>query len=197
VVRIKTLQDELKARMSELDLLAATDSLTGLYNRRMFFKRMEEELARASRMQTPLCLAYIDIDYFKDINDTHGHLAGDAVLIQLSRVLNHVVRKADVVGRIGGEEFAVLLPDVDSNLGCEVAERIRSRVQAARFTYGDLTIRVTVSIGVLHVPDAASADVDMIMRIVDEGMYSAKRGGRNRVVTREMPRQQPRDASLH
>lgn len=142
MVRIKMLQDELKERMKELDRLASTDNLTGLYNRRMFFRRLDEEIARASRSKTPITLVYLDIDHFKQVNDTHGHAAGDAVLVEVSRVMQRVLRRADVLGRLGGEEFMIMLPETRGDAGQRIAERLRERVSQTKIDFESITLRV-------------------------------------------------------
>jgi two-component system, cell cycle response regulator len=181
MVRIKQLQDELKDRMLELDRLASTDPLTGLYNRRFFFQRMEEELARVNRNQSPICLMFLDIDHFKLINDTHGHQAGDTILQQCSQIMTHLLRRSDVLGRIGGEEFLILLPDTDGKGGVRIAERLRQRIENASFMYGDVQIPVTVSLGVYYSTDPLVLGVDELVQRADAALYEAKESGRNRI----------------
>lgn len=182
MVRIKRLQDELKQRMMELDKIASLDVLTGLYNRRFFYLRMEEELARAGRSGSPLCLAFLDIDHFKLINDNYGHQAGDAVLQQIARIMSHLLRKNDILGRIGGEEFLILLPETDGKGGARLAERMRQRIESVVFTYGEIELPVTVSIGVFYSADPVVLGVDELVQRADAAMYEAKQGGRNRIV---------------
>lgn len=184
MVRIKFLQDELKDRMNELDRLASTDVLTGLYNRRMFFIRFEEELARARRAQSGMCVVYIDIDHFKKINDTYGHQAGDEILKRISNIMNNHLRKSDVLGRIGGEEFAVLLPDTPGQAGELIANRLREDVQDTSIEYDGQVIPVTISLGVFFVPDPRAYDIDELIRNADESLYEAKDTGRNKVILR-------------
>jgi diguanylate cyclase (GGDEF)-like protein len=184
MIRLKFLQDELKERMVELDRLASTDPLTGLYNRRMFFRRMEEELARAGRASDPMCLMYLDIDHFKQINDTYGHSAGDAVLKQIARLMQRTLRRGDVLGRIGGEEFLVYLPDTTGHSGQRIAERLRERVERATILYEDTQIKVTISIGVFFVEDPIGLGLDELVKASDELLYEAKSTGRNKVVYR-------------
>jgi diguanylate cyclase (GGDEF)-like protein len=184
MVRIKFLQDELKTRMEELDRLASTDPLTGLYNRRMFFRRMDEEVARAGRTASPMCLIYVDIDHFKEINDTYGHSAGDAVLQQISRTMTRILRRGDVLGRIGGEEFLILLPDTTGVAGQRIAERLRQRVEHATIFFGDRKLNVTVSAGVFSAADPVGLSIDDMVRVADQALYEAKETGRNKVVYR-------------
>lgn len=184
MVRIKFLQDELKGRMEELDRLASTDPLTGLYNRRMFFRRMDEEVARAGRTASPMCLIYIDLDHFKNINDTYGHAAGDTVLQQVSRTMNRILRRGDVLGRIGGEEFLILLPDTTGVAGRRIAERLRQRVEHATIFHSDRKLSVTVSAGVFSASDPVGLSIDDMVRVADQALYEAKDTGRNKVVYR-------------
>ena len=187
MVRIKQLQDELRQKMSDLDRLASTDPLTGIYNRRFFLQRMEEEMSRASRHMSPISLLYIDVDLFKSINDTHGHQAGDAVLKQLARIMLRLLRKSDIVGRIGGEEFMIMLPDTDGAAGQIIAERLRKRVENTPFLFNDVSIDVTVSLGVYSSPDPEAIGVDEFVNRADAALYEAKEGGRNRVVYHAPP----------
>lgn len=182
MVRINLLQDELKERMAELDRLASTDALTGLYNRRLFFMRLEEELARAKRRTLPMCLLYIDIDYFKKVNDTYGHAAGDAILQHLSQIMARVLRISDVLGRIGGEEFAILLPETNGQAGQLISERLRLKVEESPCKVDGIVISITISIGVLSIPSINGLDSDSLIRMADKALYDAKAAGRNRVV---------------
>jgi diguanylate cyclase (GGDEF)-like protein len=184
MVRLKILRDEIKGRMNELDRLASTDPLTGLYNRRMFFRRMDEEVARAGRTAAPMCLIYVDIDHFKDINDIHGHAAGDAVLQQVARTMTRIIRRGDVLGRIGGEEFLILLPDTPGSAGQRIAERLRQRVEHATIIYAGQKIKVTISAGVFHAADPVGLSLDEMVKVADQALYEAKESGRNRVVYR-------------
>lgn len=181
MLRIKFLQDELKAHLDELDRLASTDPLTGLFNRRLLFIRLEQELARVRRTGSDLCLVYLDIDHFKQINDTFGHLAGDMVLRQLSEIMNSLLRKSDVLARMGGEEFLSMLPDTAQEGGRLIADRLRLKVQNSAFEFEGQQIPVTVSLGVLHVSINATDPPDELVRKADEALYHSKKTGRNRV----------------
>jgi two-component system, cell cycle response regulator len=182
MVRIKQLQDELKAKMTELDRLASTDALTGLYNRRFFYQRFEEEIARAGRNASSMCLIYLDIDHFKAINDSYGHLSGDLVLQQVARIMTRMLRRSDVLGRIGGEEFMILLPETAGLQGQRIAERLRKRVEQTPFLCKDIQIEVTVSLGVYFTADPISIGADDLVSRADAALYEAKEGGRNRVI---------------
>ena len=161
---------------------AETDPLTELPNRRAF----DRALARASRGQGPLALVALDIDHFKQVNDTLGHPAGDAALRHLGRVLREVLREGDVAARVGGEEFDVLLPGGDLHLGLEVAERLRAQVEARPFLAQGGERRLTLSCGVAASPDPILS-ADNLVAAADAALYQAKREGRNRVVAARRP----------
>ena len=164
----------------ELKRLARTDSLTGLCNRQHLMALLAAELDRASRYHHPLSFMILDLDHFKSINDSHGHLAGDKVLVTFGSIIRGMARSADFAGRYGGEEFCVGLPETTLAGALQVAERIR---EATANTSVELeaggTARVTCSIGVAEV---TSADVDQLIARADAALYEAKRLGRNRVV---------------
>lgn len=163
----------------ELARLATIDALTGLHNRRWFDEKLHEHHGSLLRQGRPFALLVIDADYFKRINDTHGHGVGDAVLRQLARLLLQSVRATDFVARFGGEEFVVLLPDVSlAHEGLRVAEKIRSTVEGSIFP---TVLNVTVSIG-LGLSDASDTHPTAVFLRADRGLYLAKEQGRNRVV---------------
>ena len=157
---------------------ARLDFLTQLANRRAFDERIREEFERFKRYGTPFSLILVDIDLFKKVNDTYGHSAGDSVLQLVARTLEDQVRKNDCVGRFGGEEFAILLPETSAELGKTVAEKIRRAVAGASLVHGDRRIKVTISAGV---GEAAAQDeaADALVARVDEALYRAKGRGRN------------------
>ena len=157
------------------------DHLTGLANRRSFFEAAELEVGRWQRSPRPLSMLMVDADHFKRVNDTHGHPAGDAVLRHLAGVLAATFRQVDVVARIGGEEFAVLLPSTDLQGAAAVAERLRQAVAAQPAAAGgELLLPITVSIGVSTMSEAV-AGLDALMKQADDALYAAKRNGRNQV----------------
>ncbi|HEY9857480.1 MAG TPA: diguanylate cyclase [Stenomitos sp.] len=163
--------------------LAITDGLTGVYNRRYFQRMIEAEFRRAPRFGYPVGLILIDVDHFKQFNDTHGHLLGDQVLRSIGQILKDSVRETDVVARYGGEEFAVILPETNSTYSLEVAERIRKNV--ARHTFwgrGQTPVTVTVSIGVAS-RMAAEIKSDELIELADAALYEAKGTGRDRICT--------------
>ena len=166
----------------ELSELATRDSLTGVLNRREMTRILEEEIARAKRYDRELALLWIDFDHFKAINDDHGHAAGDAVLKAVSALLAEGVRSADSVGRFGGEEFVILLPEMDYREALDTAERLRRLVSDAPQSLGNgNTVALTVSIGVSVFPDHGES-ADTLCAAADRAMYQAKADGRNQVV---------------
>jgi two-component system cell cycle response regulator len=174
--RMKLLQDELRARNEELERLATTDLLTGLHNRRSMQEHLEIETSRVARHGGPLTVLLLDIDHFKQINDVHGHAAGDDVLRELPDRLLGCLRREDVCGRWGGEELLVLLPDSDAHDGAEVAERLRSVIAATPFPPLGLTI--TASIGLAGWDGDTP---DRLLQRADAALYEAKAAGRDTV----------------
>jgi len=162
--------------------LSMHDQLTGLHNRRYFYDQVELALAQHKRYQSPFCLLVMDIDHFKAINDTHGHKAGDKVLQAFADMCRHTLRTIDVVGRVGGEEFAILLPETDLDQAMEVAERLREAMMNAKVGISQgLPLRFTVSIGVTTL-SPYNENIDELFDAADKALYSAKTAGRNRVV---------------
>jgi len=160
---------------------ANIDDLTGVANRRWFHELAEQELRRAQRHRHALAVLVLDVDHFKDVNDTHGHLAGDEVLVELARTLEDQVRRVDVLGRIGGEEFAVVMPGADLERASEAAERLRAAVAELRFCFDGSEVAPSVSIGVTGCDVWTERIPDAVER-ADQALYQAKAAGRNRVV---------------
>jgi diguanylate cyclase (GGDEF)-like protein len=159
--------------------LSVTDDLTQLYNSRYLTQVLRRETKRASRSGRPLSLLFIDLDGFKSINDTHGHLYGSRALVEAGGLIRQCARETDVVARFGGDEFALILPDTGSEGAAAVGERIRERVNAHNFLRGDgLDIHLTVSVGVATLPDVA-ASADGLVQAADEAMYHVKEHGKN------------------
>ena len=176
----------LEQAMKRAELLAQTDSLTGVLNRRAFFENGEKELERARRYQTPLAVVMIDLDLFKQINDSYGHATGDTVLIAAINSLQSMTRTVDTFGRIGGEEFAALMPQTSLQEATDLAERLRLALQELDIRVGELTVKVTASFGVAAV-DVLSESLAEAMGRVDAALYRAKSRGRNCVEQAELP----------
>ena len=171
---------ELKAAYGWAKEQASTDELTGLPNRRDFMDAARAALDQATRYGRKLSIAMLDIDHFKLINDEHGHAMGDSALIAIGRVLIRQARGSDKPGRIGGEEFAILLPETDASEALIVAERIRHEVQRLEVSQNGTVIKPTCSIGVATQGDDLT-DLDSLLGGADEALYAAKSAGRNRV----------------
>ncbi len=174
---------EVQIVQSALARVAFSDSLTGLPNRRATVARFEEEAARALRARAKFAIAVFDIDHFKQVNDEHGHLAGDAVLRHVARLFGAGKRTEDGLGRIGGEEFVVIMTGPQAEGAEAAAERLRRMVEATPFMFDRHAHRVTVSGGVAHYPDDGM-DWDHLFGVADARMYEAKRAGRNRIIGR-------------
>ncbi|HVX94191.1 MAG TPA: GGDEF domain-containing protein [Polyangia bacterium] len=159
---------------------ALRDGLTKVFNKKYFTDYLEKEFAYAARHSSPLALIFLDIDYFKRINDTHGHPAGDFVLSELSQLMATLVRTEDVLARFGGEEFTVLCRGTDVGGAKIVAERLRRTVEAHTFSFGAKTIPVTISLGIAGI-DPSIVDHAQFLAAADKALYEAKRTGRNRV----------------
>jgi diguanylate cyclase (GGDEF)-like protein/PAS domain S-box-containing protein len=174
--------EELKAAKSKFERQAHVDDLTELANRRMFISRLEEEIGRVQRGGLPLSLLLFDLDHFKRINDTYGHDVGDRVLTVIASVTRDFKRSADVAARLGGEEFALLLPDTDRAGAVRVAQRLRTTIAETRISdRRGLPIQVTASFGVATI--TRNGSVDAVLSTADKALYKAKNAGRNRVCT--------------
>jgi two-component system cell cycle response regulator len=173
--------DTARLENERLDVLAHTDVLTQVMNRRALTARLTSELERARRYDSVVTLLLLDLDYFKNINDTRGHLVGDDVLRQVARFLKDAVRGVDIVARFGGEEFVVVLPETPLSGGVAFAERIRAQLEAQPFHDGDGIINVTTSIGVAVFPAEGVESIDELIARADSALYRAKTEGRNRV----------------
>lgn len=166
---------------AELERQAHEDFLTGLSSRRHFMEQGEVNLARALRYGSPLTIFMMDIDHFKSVNDTYGHKAGDVVLQKLGQQCKTILREVDVIGRIGGEEFAIILPETGHEKGLEVAERLRKSIAEMDPTSRDIgPEHITVSIGVTSIKDGDSR-FDHLLGRADSALYQAKEKGRNKV----------------
>lgn len=165
----------------ELERLATTDGMTGIYNRRHFMTLADIEWSRSGRYRRPMSFLMIDIDYFKSINDRFGHEVGDQMIVHLTKVATACKRDSDVLARIGGEEFGLLLPETDLAQALLVAERLRREVAENPLVADTDRISTTISIGVAS-RDEAMTGISDLMKVADRALYEAKNGGRNRVV---------------
>lgn len=160
--------------------LVTSDGLTGIFNKRKFIEELHREFSRARRHDRPLSLIFFDIDNFKPINDSFGHLCGDFVLQQIARQTHPFLRQEQIFARVGGEEFAVLCPETRSEQAGVLAEKLRGRFVSERYAYGDVELQVSCSFGVAEMREAHQ-DPDELYEAADRAMYRSKREGRNRV----------------
>ncbi len=171
--------------------MAEHDPLTGLLNRRSFFAQAEMQLARAAIMSRPCCLALMDIDHFKQVNDTLGHLHGDEALRHIAKIGSSALRTNDIMGRFGGEEFVYLFPQASTQQGKNAAERIRRLIADNPVNLGGKAVTVTASFGVVSIPPKHQKSeinfIDFALGLADSALSDAKAGGRNRVVVTEFP----------
>ncbi len=176
-------QEFLRQKNRELEDMAITCPLTGLYNRRYFDYRFAEEMRRARRYEHGMSLAIVDIDRFKAVNDSHGHQVGDEILRQVAHSLKRALRNSDILARIGGDEFAAILPEANPAGALAVGLRMRMRIQTSSLSSASGPLKVSVSVGVtsLNPPNESVTDEEFFHR-ADEALYLAKGAGRNRVV---------------
>jgi diguanylate cyclase (GGDEF)-like protein len=178
---LRNLFEAISKHYEELEYCARFDPVTGVANRRYFAEMVEAELSRSSRYGRPLSILMMDIDHFKEINDAYGHHAGDIVLQTVYETCKSVLREIDVVGRWGGDEFAILLPETRPATALKVAKRLRSAMQNAAVSLEThLPLHFSVSIGCAS-RTGADNDLDTILNLADKALYDAKRTGRNRV----------------
>lgn len=175
------LQEDLHVSYTEIAEQAHQDFLTGLANRRYFLELAEQEISRSIRYGSLLAVCMLDLDFFKKVNDTYGHKVGDVVLKKLSALFGESLRNIDIVGRIGGEEFAIVLPETDKKHALEVAERIRQLVEHTKITLENgPPLKFTISIGIAMFDDK-DTNIDILLNAADQALYKAKNTGRNRV----------------
>jgi diguanylate cyclase (GGDEF)-like protein len=175
---------------AEIERMATLDSLTEVFNRRTFVKLAEVELARSARTGSKAAVVFLDMDRFKNINDSHGHAVGDRILLEFVGCTRGVLRRQDVFGRFGGEEFCLLLPETGIEDAVHAAERVRSALERVDLRFDGLSVRCTVSAGVSGT-ELHGTDFDRMLRGADEALYAAKRNGRNRVEIDPAPRPSP------
>lgn len=189
MLRIKRLQDELDLKNRELEeanrklrKLSITDGLTELYNHRHAHELLLEEYERVKRSGDPIAVAMFDLDRFKLVNDTYGHPTGDVILYDTARILRSTAREVDMIGRYGGEEFIVILPETSEAAAAQFAERVRERVAGHTYRDGATEVRMTLSGGVAALTRHTDGSPDLLIRTADEALYAAKQAGRNRVI---------------
>ncbi|MGR9088670.1 MAG: GGDEF domain-containing protein, partial [Gammaproteobacteria bacterium] len=188
--RTRSLQaknEELLRLNAKLEELAVTDALTQCFNRRYFNENIRQDCARSERYGHPLSLIILDIDHFKRINDSFGHLAGDQVLRDVAGILRGIVRSSDKLSRYGGEEFAVLMPNTNLAEACSMAVRLREAVAGYAITYDGKAIRATISLGVAEWLPEYGKVAERLTNAADQSLYKAKSDGRNRVCHFEKP----------
>ena len=174
---------DLELANKKLELISKTDELTGLPNRREMNETIANEMGRSARTHKPFCFIFIDIDHFKNINDTYGHACGDIILKAVAQTIRGLLRKYDVFARYGGEEFLTLLPETDLAGAEVVAERFRKQIEKMTVRYADFTIKITITLGVARFDERLGADRSIQM--ADKALYQGKEGGRNRVIVWE------------
>ena len=176
------LKREMRIAQEKLAEMSIRDELTGMFNRRYFQESLDREIAGAQRYNHSLALCMIDLDHFKMVNDTHGHLCGDRVLQEFAHLLDESIRKYDVACRYGGEEFAMILPDTDHDKATALCERFRKRVKGHPFTYENETLHITASIGVTACVANDNTSGEQLIDLADKALYEAKNSGRDRVI---------------
>lgn len=180
-LKIKQLQDELRKTVKEKEELSNTDGLTRIYNRRYFMELFDLEFQRAWRYQSNLSFIMIDVDHFKTFNDTYGHLLGDRILAEVSKLFKDNLRRHDQIGRYGGEEFALMMPETDLEGALVVAERHRKRIEDFALYENGEPLKVTISLGVASFPNPHVKKLDDLIRLADDALLDSKRQGRNRI----------------
>ena len=182
---ISRLLRKINEAQQKLVALASIDDLTQLYNRRYFFERFNQEVERSTRYQRPLSCIIMDIDFFKQVNDSYGHLAGDRVLVDIAQIVRKNCRRSDLAGRYGGEELIILLPETETAGAMIIAERIREMIEQHQTVDGKgVVIGVTVSMGVASLTGSELRNIDNNERIIqqaDDALLQAKKSGRNRI----------------
>jgi diguanylate cyclase (GGDEF)-like protein len=180
LITIRNITDQ-KQIETQLQQLAITDALTGLANHRHFYELLDQEVERANRNGHPFSLVMIDIDLFKQVNDTYGHLVGDQVLRELAAVGQNDLRVYDILCRYGGEEFTLILPETNPDEACEIAERLRKEIAHHIFSIDGIVLHLTISLGVSHFDPSNPIPPKTLVERADQSLYISKSDGRNRV----------------
>ena len=175
--RIVNMRNKLLGTQKQLELLAQIDELTQVYNRRHFLVELNREMARSRRYRNRLSIAYLDIDHFKQVNDKYGHEAGDIALKQVAGTLKEHLRSEDILGRLGGEEFCLCLPELQASQAVESCERYRKLIESLPHQTNGQTFHVTASFGITEFNP--EDDEKSLLARADKALYSAKRSGRN------------------
>lgn len=176
-------REQLTLTTKRLEEMAITDELTGLYNRRYFWEELKAEFVRTLRFRLDLSCLMIDLDFFKEVNDRHGHRVGDRVLRDLARLLRENCREPDTLSRFGGEEFVAILPQTDAKGALVQAERLRRQVESRSFPADPgQALKLTISIGVASYPDDRITEIEDLVKIADDALYLSKQQGRNRII---------------
>ncbi len=193
------LKKEIRLAMAKMAQMATRDELTGLYNRRYFMEALEREVARARRYGSELVICMVDLDHFKQVNDTYGHPAGDRVLAEIGRMLKEYIREGDLLCRYGGDEFSVILPNTDAQKAQVVSDRFREILEGHQFTHNSSPFNITVSVGIASHDSTTCQFPLQLLERADQALYQAKAGGRNQVLEYGPPasdRPQPAEESF-
>jgi len=175
--KIKILTERLMEANKQLQYTATHDELTKVFNRNTIFDFLENEIVRLKRRESNLSLLMFDIDHFKKANDTYGHLVGDQILYKIIRIIRKIVRESDLIGRFGGDEFIIILPDTDIEEAKEITERLLSKIRKEKFKFKDKSITITISMGVTKY--IKNETITKLTERVDEALYEAKNNGRD------------------
>lgn len=170
-----------KQQQNKLKEMASRDGLTGAYNHALLIELFQKELAKQKRSGGNIAFIMLDIDYFKKVNDTYGHMAGDVVLKELTQIITHNVRNSDIIGRYGGEEFGIVLTDIQLDTVYQLCERIRQSIESNVFAIGTESLNITVSMGVYFKTAGDNISMGEMIKKADEALYKAKHTGRNKV----------------
>lgn len=170
-----------KQQQNKLKEMASRDGLTGAYNHALLIELFQKELAKQKRSGGNIAFIMLDIDYFKKVNDTYGHMAGDVVLKELTQIITHNVRNSDIIGRYGGEEFGIVLTDIQLDTVDQLCERIRQSIESNVFAIGTESLNITVSMGVYFKTAGDNISMGEMIKKADEALYKAKHTGRNKV----------------